>query len=236
MLSRLAFRNAKILPAMAQRAQGTTTTTFDRPTRLVDTSPTRLGIIPEEWFTFFYPKTGVTGGYMFGLGVGTYLISKEIYIMEHEYYAGLSLFIVLCGGYYKFYNQIHGAIEKRQNAQEQQFKSITENDLKTMTDSIKDAEKQKWITGVQSMIMEAKKENVAMQLEAAYRERVAQVYSEVKKRLDYQLQLATVERKIAQKHMVQWIINNVMKAVTPDLEKSTLQQCITDLQALAPKA
>lgn len=119
------------------------------------------------------------GGYMFGLGVGTYLISKEIYIMEHEYYAGLSLFIVLCGGYYKFYNQIHGAIEKRQNAQEQQFKSITENDLKTMTDSIKDAEKQKWITGVQSMIMEAKKENVAMQLEAAYRERVAQVYSEV---------------------------------------------------------
>lgn len=37
----------------------------------------------------------MTGPYMFGVSFATYLCSKEIYIMEHEYYNGLSL-AILC--------------------------------------------------------------------------------------------------------------------------------------------
>lgn len=62
----------------------------------------RLGFIPEEWFTFFYPKTGVTGPYVFGAGMLTYLCSKEIYVMEHEYYNGLSLAIMVIYAVKKF--------------------------------------------------------------------------------------------------------------------------------------
>ena len=51
--------------------------------------------------------------------------------------------------------------------------------------------------------------------------------------MDYQLQTANVIRNNEQKHMVEWIINNVKKSITPKQEEDALKKCVADLKALA---
>ena len=70
---------------------------FPRRTRPIEPPAVRLGFLPEEWFTMFHSKTGVTGPYMFITSVGTFLISKEFYVLEHEFYTGIGLFCVGLG-------------------------------------------------------------------------------------------------------------------------------------------
>merc|ERR1711931_386667 len=160
---------------------------FPARVRPIDKPPVRLGIFPEEWFTALYPKTGVTGPYMALVGVGTFLASKEYFVMEHDFYVGLGLAVVLTG-------------------------------------VVKSAGPD-WIA--------AKKEAVGLQLEAVYRSRLQNAYTQVKKRLDYQLETANVVRRMEQKHMVDWIIGNVKASITPAQEDAALKKCISDLKGLS---
>merc|ERR1712217_744751 len=144
---------------------------FPRRKREELPSPVRHWWIPEEYFSFFAPKTGVTGGYIFALSFGSFLCSKEYIIFEHEMHVG-------------------------------------------MVFAIEEEEKSQWMAGSYEDLIAAKKENVALQLEAEYRARLKDAFTQVKRRLDYQLQTANVLRANEQKHMVDWIITNVKKSIT----------------------
>ncbi|XP_017008094.1 ATP synthase subunit b, mitochondrial [Drosophila takahashii] len=193
----------------------------------------RLGFLPEEWFQFFYNKTGVTGPYTFGVGLITYLCSKEIYVMEHEYYSGLSLGIMAVIAVKKLGPVIAKWADGEIDKIESEWKEGREAELKVLSDAIEAEKKEQWRADGALLLMEAKKENIALQLEAAFRERAMNVYSEVKRRLDYQVECRHVERRLSQKHMVNWITSNVLSSISPQQEKETLNKCIADLSALA---
>ena len=55
----------------------------------------------------------------------------------------------------------------------------------------------------------------------------------MKQKLDYQLETANVKTRIEQRHMVNWIVDNVRKSITPTQESAALKQCFADLKSMA---
>jgi F-type H+-transporting ATPase subunit b len=72
-----------------------------------------INLILRFRFKFFYPKTGVTGPYVFLAGLTTYCFSKEIYVMEHEFYTGLSILVAVVYATKKFGPGLAKALDKQ---------------------------------------------------------------------------------------------------------------------------
>lgn len=208
---------------------------FPRPKRAMYAGKVRFGFVPDEWFTAFYNKTGVTGPYAFGVGLLTYVLSKEIWVLEHEFWGGVSFFIMIIYGVKKFGPQVSAYLDKEQQAHMDEMNSGRDNEIKALKQGIEEEKKSQAAAEASKVLFDVKRENISLQLEAAYRERMMNVFSEVKKRLDYQVEKQNVERGIQQKHMVNWIIDNVKKAVSAESEQENLKKCIADLKGLAAK-
>lgn len=54
-----------------------------------------------------------------------------------------------------------------------------------------------------------------MLLETNYRERLHMVTNEVKRRLDYQIALQNLHRRMEQDHMINWVEKSVISSITP---------------------
>jgi len=94
---------------------------FPRPKRAVYSPPVRFGVIPDDWFRFFYKKTGVTGPYVFGVGLLTYVLSKEIWVLEHEFWTGVSFFGMIIYANKKFGPNIAAYLDKQVQVSKNHF-------------------------------------------------------------------------------------------------------------------
>jgi len=206
------------------------------PTRrpLETNLPVRHMIFPQTWFKAFYPKTGVTGPYTFAAGVLTYLWSKEIWVIEHEFWAGVEFYIAI-GLILKFAGGpiLTPMIDKVANETNAEVNKIQIDEIEKYKSAIEEQKESQVMASSYEELIQAKKEAVGLQLEAEYRSRLDNAYKQVKQRLDYQLELSNVMRRVEQRHMVDWIISNVRKSITKKQEDDALKKCVADLKALA---
>lgn len=210
------------------------TKNFPHPVMPETSGKVRMGFIPESWFQFFYEKTGVTGPYFFGFGLVTTLISKEIWVIDHGFAEVIGFF----GAVALLTNKVGPSMAKWLDGKNESM--LKERFEQPIVDSKAAAgavislnEKAIWQEEGQKYLWEAKKENVALQLEALYRQRLAQVHKDVKSRLDYQLEVQNTKRQFEQNHMVNWIVDSVKKGITPQQEAESIKVCISQLKKMS---
>ncbi|KAE8293371.1 ATP synthase F(0) complex subunit B1, mitochondrial [Larimichthys crocea] len=196
----------------------------------------RYGLFPEELFQLLYPKTGVTGPYMLGTGLLVYLLSKEIYVINHETFVAASIAAVVVYGIKKFGPGVAAFADKLNEDKMAKAQEVKDLAMASLTQGIENEKKEQWRVEGRSMLFDAKRNNVAMLLETNYRERLHMVTNEVKRRLDYQIALQDLHRRMEQEHMVNWVEKSVVSSITPQQEKESIAKCIADLKALAKTA
>lgn len=169
------------------------------------------------------------------MSVSSFLISKEYYVLEHEYYTLLSVVILLYVATTRVGPHIAKSIDKGIDEYERKWNLNREEQKKNFEGSITLENKLQQSMEGQLMLQDAKKENVALQLERAYRERILIVYKDIKKRLDYQISKALIEKKFIHRNLLQWVVDQVIASYTAEKEKQTIDTCLDHLTSLSTK-
>jgi len=210
---------------------------FPHPVSNAFPAKVRYGIFPDSWFAFFYPKTGVTGPYLFYGGLGFYLAQKEWWIINEEirvFWIFAMLFFIVYKTLGPKIAQSYGnhwrAIIENAEKYVEINKSSFQNAITTQKEYVSS------YTALPSLIAESKRENLQLQLEAEYRRRLVKAHNDVKRRLDYMADMEEAKRRFQRRYMIDWIVDQVKKSITPQTEKALLSQCVSDLKGLSARS
>ena len=110
--------------------------------------------------------------------------------------------------------------------------SLRDDNVVAYADMVKHEKEQQWRSGAQKILVQAKRENVLMQMERTYRERMLEVYNAVRNRLQYHSEISAVEKRTRHKHMAEWVIRKVLESITPEQQKQSINLCIAELSNL----
>ncbi|NXY38653.1 AT5F1 synthase, partial [Pomatorhinus ruficollis] len=124
----------------------------------------RHGLIPEEFFQFLYPKTGVTGPYMLGTGLLLYLLSKEIYVINHETAAAACILTVIIYAIKKFGANV-AAFADRLNEEKLAMALAMKNEtMQALQTAIEEEKKEQWRVEGRTYLFDAKRVSRALLL------------------------------------------------------------------------
>jgi len=72
-----------------------------------------------------------------------------------------------------------------------------------------------------------------LESEIVYRQRLVEVETELKKRLDYQVEIQSVSRAIEEKHIAAWVESEVLKSIAEEGDGDTFRACLSALESMA---
>lgn len=195
----------------------------------------RLGFIPETYFKAMEARLGYSGGYTLLWGGLAALTSKEWITPAAPEFRWMFCGMVIYGA--ALHMGVFPYVER-----ETMIKEMAQNDRMTKWKAYKMSLAESEVDGIArlkeqadglKLIQDQRKNNLAMALEAEYTNRQADLTEQVKKRLDYHVAVKNAERDAQSKHMINWIENEVMTAISKRSPKEDLTAAIGQLKAMA---
>lgn len=218
-----------------EKAPERDTVNFPRIAQPLDTPPARYHFIPESWFQFFYPKTGVTGPYAFAGSFATFLLSKEWLIWEHELLTGVTSTMIFTYAVLKFGPKVGPFFRKKIKEEVDNWENWRKGNYQFLDEMQTHYKSELNKSNLINAVYDVRRQDVDMQLEGEYRRRIKNVYEDTRRRLDYLVAVAHSQRQIAHKNMVNWIIGNVESSIGQKQESELLDSCIMNLKQLGAK-
>lgn len=203
----------------------------------VVTEEYNFGFIPTRWFKCLYPQLGVSGCYTLVWGLALFAVSKEYYVIDHGTTEIVAAVLALNWARLKWGAKIEAWLDKKREIYRQElYDTPLEEATKGYKAEVVEIEQDIARQDAVPVIFQAKQEQIDLQLETEYRQRLAEVYETVRRRLEYQADLEHTQRAFEQNHMVNWIVSSVQKSITPQQEKENLASCIRTLKNLSASA
>jgi len=195
----------------------------------------RFGIVPVEWCDAMYAKTGVTGPFILFWGGLATLFSKEYLIASVDFPHQVTFFIAIVGIAKLAGPKISAYLNKEVDKDNANLMAERQETTKAVGDKIVSYEALSTLPQANAIIHEAKRENVLLQLEAAYRQRLQQAYQDVKKRLDYQVSIQNAFKRLEREQAINYINGEVSKSIGATQEKEAFASGLSQLKALSQK-
>lgn len=162
-----------------------------------------------------------------------YLISKEYLIYNSEAYFAI-LFAGVVTGLVKKIGPSAREYFDNERAKELSAAEAERDEMRaTIAEELAQLDQNAELLTTADELYDVYKSTRAMETEASYRKNLLEVETEVKKRLDYQIDLQNLKVQIEQDHMAKWVQDAVVQSITPEQEQQTILKCIDDIELLA---
>merc|ERR1712038_46062 len=190
---------------------------------------------PKSLLDTYKEIAGTSAPMTFGMLLPIYLLSKEIWIFHDETFFIMNLAFFLTVGIKKLGPMYVEWAEGERAATLAEYEKERNDKRDAIANELQQLDSNAELLSTTDELFAVFKDTRAMEAETKYRKNLLEVETEVKKRLDYQVELQNLKRKVEQQHMAQWLENAVVSSITPEQAQQTLLKCIDDIDSLANK-